>query len=138
MRTGLLHVTLMAGSLLAGGFLDSSCFAARQVGAVTVDGSITEIDGSAEAIQTVASGFGPGNVDLFRMRISNDATNLYMGIASKFSDASGTRGIWVCGNLSILSSRPIANHTRNARWGAMSLSLVRGILPWIARRKRSG
>jgi hypothetical protein len=75
----------------------ASAWAGFQSSAPTIDGDISDLEGSDSATQTVAGSFGSGVGELLNMRVSYDATNLYVGIAglAEGTGASGTRGFWL-------------------------------------------
>lgn len=89
---------------LAGG-----AFAGRQFSPPVIDGNISDINSAGQQNQTVGGSFGVNN-EALNLRVSNDDTNLYVGIASRLDAASGgdTRGIWI-----ILDSKPGGVNTIN-------------------------
>ena len=70
--------------------------AADQPAPPTIDGDITDLANGSPSLQTVASSFGAGVVDLHEIRVSHDASYIYIGIGSQFeTSGSNTRGLWL-------------------------------------------
>jgi hypothetical protein len=74
--------------------LAASAFAVRQTSAVTIDGTLSDLD-DLTTVQASTNSFGAGVTDLYNLRVTNDATYLYLGVSAKLDTAGGTRGLWV-------------------------------------------